>query len=82
MFAPSTFAQGMATADAILATIAEREPRDQLAGSGWAVVAVLGALRERFEKTPEERAAFDILCSETQAWLRREIEALRFTKAH
>jgi hypothetical protein len=31
--------------------------------------------------TPEEREAFDPLCSEKQAWLRREIEALRFTKA-
>jgi hypothetical protein len=24
----------------------------------------------------------NLLCSETQAWLQREIEALRFTKAH
>lgn len=56
MFAPSTSPQGMATADFILATIAERQPRDQLAETGWAVVAVLGALRERFEKTPAERA--------------------------
>jgi len=40
------------------------------------------ALRERCANTPEEREAFDLLRSETQAWLRREIEALRFTKAH
>ena len=41
-----------------------------------------GALHERFAKTAAERDAFDRLCSGTQAWLRREIEALRFTKAH
>lgn len=69
-------------ADRALAALEDCEPRDQLAAGVLATVAVLGALRSRFEKTPEERQAFEILCSETQAWVRREIEALRFAKAH
>lgn len=74
--------RGMDAADRALAAILNLEPRDQLAGTGWAVVRVLGALRERFEHASEERDAFDALCSETQAWLRWDIEALRFRKAH
>ncbi|HRT32389.1 MAG TPA: hypothetical protein P5211_08320 [Anaerolineae bacterium] len=68
--------------DRALAAVEDCEPRDQLAAGVMATVAVLGALRERFEKTPLEREAFDRLCSDTQAWVRREIEQLRFTKAH
>ena len=32
--------------------------------------------------TPEGRQVFDLLCSATVAWLRWEIEQLRFEKAH
>ena len=81
MLTPSS-PHGMVAADCIFAALEDYEPRDQFAGLGWAVVGVLGALRERFEQTPAERDAFDGLCTETQARLRREIEALRFTKAH
>ena len=73
---------GMDAAKRALAALEDLEPRDQLTGMGWAVVAVLGALRERFAQAAEERDAFGALCSETQAWIRREIEALRFAKAH
>ena len=45
-------------------------------------MTVLGALRSRFEGTPEGRQTFDLLCSEALTWLHREIEALRFEKAH
>jgi len=79
MFSPPS-AHAFAAADGALAHLEAFEAGDQLAAMGWATVAVLGALRERFEKTADDRAAFDLLCSETQAWLRREIEALRFTK--
>jgi hypothetical protein len=58
--------QAWQTADRVLAALEHCEPRDTLTGIGWAVVGVLGALRERFEKTPEEREAFGRLCSETQ----------------
>jgi hypothetical protein len=71
-----------AAADRALARLEAFDAGDQLAASGWTVIAVLGALRARSEKTPKERSAINLLCSETQAWLRREIEALRFTKAH
>ncbi len=72
----------MKAADRALAAVESLEPGDQLAALGWATVAVLGALKDRFGTTPPERAAFDRLCSETQAWLRLEIEMLRFTKEH
>ena len=81
MLIPDT-PHGMDAADRALTAIEDREPSDQLTGAGWAVVSVLGAVKSRFERTIKEREAFDFLCSETQAWLRREIEALRFTKAH
>jgi len=74
--------QALAAGDRVLARLEALEAGEQLAAMGWATVVVLGALRFRFKQTPEDRTAFDLLCSETQAWLRREIEALRFTKAH
>jgi len=74
--------QAWNASDRALAAMEDYEPRDQLAAGVMATVAVLGALRERFEKTTGEREAFDRLCSETQAWVRREIEQLRFAKAH
>jgi hypothetical protein len=57
---------------------------DQLVATAWAVVSVLSAMRERERArgTPEEQAAFDTLCRETQLWLRREIEAFRFERTH
>jgi hypothetical protein len=50
-------------------------------GDGRAVVAVLNAIREQGKDTPEARTAFDRTCTETLAYLRQHIEALRFTKA-
>jgi hypothetical protein len=56
---------------------------DQLTAAAWAVVSVLSAMRERERArgTPEEQAAFDRTCDETQTWLQRQIEGLRFEKA-
>jgi len=71
----------MDAADRALAALEDLEPDDQLASTGWVVVAVFGALRPRFERTPEKREAFDLLCSDVQAWLRRKIEVLRFMDA-
>jgi hypothetical protein len=81
MFSPPS-PQALTGEDRALATLEAVEAGDQLAAMGWGTVAVLGALRARFERTPKERQAFDLLGSETLTWLRREIEALRFTKAH
>ncbi len=81
MFNPSS-PQAMRAADCALAVLEHLEVHDQLAAAGWAAVAVLGALRSRCKKTPEECDAFDHLCSETEAWLRGEIGALRFTREH
>lgn len=82
MFNPIGSPQAFNASDHMLKAVEDFEPRDQLAAAGWAVIAVLGALRERFETTPKEHLVFDLLCSETQAWLRRETEALRFAKAN
>ena len=66
--APS--AQVFSVADRVLADLGALDATDQLAEMGCAMFQILGALRERFAKTPEDQAAFDRLCSETQAWLR------------
>jgi hypothetical protein len=46
------------------------------------VVGLLAAIQLRFEQTPKERQTFDVLCSDVEEWLQREVAALRFTKAH
>ncbi len=48
----------------------------RLAGE-WAL-DMLRALRRQEEPDPARQGPFDALCDETLAWLRREIEALRF----
>ncbi len=55
---------------------------EQLEVTCLTVLAALGSVRPRFEKSQENRLAFDALCSDTEAWLRREIERLRFRKSH
>ena len=80
MFTPGT-PRAMAAIDRVLTHVEAFEAAGQLATMGWATVVVLGALRVRLEQTPEGRAPSDRLCSEEQAWLWRESEALQFTKA-
>jgi hypothetical protein len=48
----------------------------------YLAVAVLTTTRHQFEKTREERAAFDLLCDETLAHLRTAIEPIRFSRPH
>ncbi len=55
---------------------------EQLEVACLTVRAVLSSVRSRFEKSQQDRLAFDALCSDTEAWLRREIERLRFLKSH
>ena len=50
-----------------------------LAGE-WAL-GMLRDLRQQEEHDPAHQERFDALCSETLAWLRREIEALRFKRS-
>lgn len=51
----------------------------RLAGE-WAL-GMLRDLRGQVERDPAQQARFDALCGESLGWLRREIEALRFTRA-
>ncbi len=46
----------------------------------WAL-GILRDLRRQAEPALAHQQRFDALCGETLAWLRREIEALRFAKA-
>jgi len=50
-------------------------------GGEWAL-GILRELRRQSERDPAHQKRFDALCGESLGWLRREIEALRFTKAH
>jgi hypothetical protein len=74
--------QGWEAVNAAYAAVKPFELPDQLTATAWAVVSVLSAMRERERArgTPEEQAAFDRTCAETQAWLHRQIEILRFAK--
>jgi hypothetical protein len=81
MFTPSS-PKAREAAGRALAALGDFEAGDQLEAMGLGTVAVLGALRSCFEQTPEGRQVFDLLCSEAVTWLRREIEKLRFEKAH
>ena len=80
MFTPDT-PRGMDAADRTLAAIESLEPRDQLAGLGWAVVSVLGALKPRFEKTPAKRDAL-MRCAAKRRPGSAEDRGVRFIKAH
>jgi hypothetical protein len=47
----------------------------------WAL-GLLRDLHRQAKRDPARQAPFDVLCEETLGWLGREIEALRFTRAH
>ncbi len=50
-----------------------------------AATSFLGVLRELrlvAQQGPDRRKSHDTFCGDVQAWLRREIEGLRFTKSH
>jgi len=47
----------------------------------WAL-GMLRQLRRQAKREPALQERFDAFCGETLGWLGREIEALRFTKAH
>ena len=69
-------------ADRALRALEDVALRDELAGTRCATVAVRGALRACFEKTPEERQAIDHLCAEIQTWFQPEIHGRCGAKAH
>ncbi len=46
------------------------------------VLGVLRELRLPGQKEPKRQKSYDALCGDVQAWLRREIETLRFEKSH
>ncbi len=54
--------------------------KDQLEAACRGVLAVLIAARARFERDPEGRVAFDLVCEDVTDWLRQEIGALRFIR--
>lgn len=46
------------------------------------VLGVLRGLRLPAQTEPKRQKSYNALCGEVQAWLRREIETLRFEKSH
>jgi hypothetical protein len=54
---------------------------EQLEVACLTVLTALGSVRPRFEKSREDQLAFDLLCSDVETWLRREIETVRFGKS-
>jgi hypothetical protein len=83
---PRRPAQRTSRADAateqVLQALANLPAKEQLAIVSRTLIALLESVRPRFANDPESQRAFDLLCSDTLTSLRREIEALRFTKAH
>ena len=72
----------LARVDGLLATLDGLSAEEQLRMACYLAVAVLTTTRQRFEKTPAERAAFDLLCDDTLARLRTLIEPIRFSRSH
>ena len=70
--------QGWQAVDAAYAAVTPFPPRDQVAATAWAVVAVLSALREQSKDVDEARTTFNRTCDEALAYLTRQIVALRF----
>ncbi len=71
-----------AATEQVLQALANLPTKEQLAIVSRTLIALLDSVRPRFANDPEGQRAFDLLCSDTLTSLRREIEALRFTKAH
>jgi hypothetical protein len=57
------------------------EASEQLEVACLTVLTALSSVRARFEKSQQDQMAFDLLCSDVETWLRREIEAVRFVKS-
>ena len=66
--------------DRALETLDSLSAEEQLEASLLLTVTVLGAVRPRFERSQEDRAAFDLLCDDVEGWLCREITPLRFVR--
>ena len=71
-----------AATEQTLQALVDLPAKEQLAIISRTLIALLDSVRPRFANDPESHRAFDLLCSDTLTWLRQEIEALRFTKAH
>ncbi len=55
--------QGLQAVDAAYSAVQAFPPRNQMAATVWAAVAVLGALREKSGDVSEAGAAFSRTCS-------------------
>ncbi len=66
----------------IVKTVSAFPPDERLAIVAESVLGVLRELRLPGQKDPKRQKSYDVLCGDVQMWLRREIEALRFEKAH
>ncbi len=63
-------------------TVSALPPDKRMAIVAESVLGVLREFRLLAQKEPERRKSYDALCGDVQAWLRREIETLRFEKSH
>ena len=71
-----------AATEQTLQALVDLPAKEQLAIISRTLIALLDSVRPRFADDPESQRAFDLLCSDTLTSLCREIEKLRFTKAH
>ena len=77
--APPSLAAEQAT-ERVLTALLGLDPGEQLTIAGRVTVAILNAVWPRFAASGQQ--PFDLVCTERLTWLQREIEALRFEKAH
>ncbi len=66
----------------IVKTVSAFPPDKRLAIVAESVLGVLRELRLPAQKEQNRQKSYDALCGDVQAWLRREIETLRFQKSH
>ena len=53
---------------------------EQLEVACQPLVGILAAIQPRFEKSQQDRLTFDVLCSDVEGWLQKEIQSLRFAR--
>jgi hypothetical protein len=73
-------ARARARLDRALETLNGLSAKEQLEASLLLTVTVLSGVRPRFERSQEDRAAFDFRCDDVEEWLNRENTPLRFIR--
>lgn len=63
-----------------LESLAGLRAAEQLEIACRTVVGVLAAARSRFDRTREDREAYDVLCDAVEEWFQAEITPLRFDR--